>query len=64
MTLYRLFCLDDQMRIGARQEIEAISDAEAVEAARLLMPHLKREIWDARRKVAVLAVEPVPEFVV
>ncbi|WP_046348068.1 hypothetical protein [Sphingomonas changbaiensis] len=55
MPVYRLYCLDRDKHITARADIEADTDAAAIQYARDNHPGDDCEIWELGRRVAVIA---------
>jgi hypothetical protein len=55
MTTYRAYLIDQNDRVVSFQPIEAETDEEAVEAARLYVDGCDVEIWHLGRKVARLS---------
>jgi hypothetical protein len=56
MASYRLYCMDQNGRIGLAEWIEAKDDAEALLLARSTNPKAQKcEVWAGRRIVGILA---------
>jgi len=60
MAHYRVYCLDENLHIVSRHEFDANDDATAVELVRTRSPDTAREVWQTRRKVAVIPPEIRP----
>jgi hypothetical protein len=54
MPEYRLYCLDGADKFTKSHEIEAESDAAAIETARNMKLPVKCELWERGRMVAKL----------
>lgn len=54
MPEYRLYCLNDQGNFAKSREIEAKSDADALDQARALNLDVPCELWNRNRLVAKL----------
>ena len=52
MTMYRLYCLNDEGGVVASHWIQAPSEEEAVEHAKKNHPDTRCEIWLGKRLVA------------
>jgi hypothetical protein len=55
---YRLYCFDGASRVISAEVIEALTDAEALQAAKQFNGGLSREVWDRDRLVGRVGPEP------
>ena len=61
MVAYRVYFLDGVNRFTRPEVVEAASDEDAVQQARLLMSGLiKCEVWDGQRLVAKVTADDRP----
>jgi hypothetical protein len=52
MKYYRLYCFDGASRVLAVLEIDALSDAEAIQSVGAVGEYTRAELWEQDRLVA------------
>ena len=58
MAQYRLYCLSGDGRISEAEVIEAMTDAEAIFAAKALKRPTRSELWNHDKMIAMIPATP------